>query len=188
MRIGIDIDDTVLDTVDIVIESALEYDSKFLRNEGFKDKNAYPFKDLFYWSDSEIKEFIEYYKKNKIYKKALPKKDAIYYINKLYNEGNEIYFITHRQASKYLDIQKETEEELTNKGFKYTKVFTNVNNKGIVANILKLDIFIDDSMYQINKVNEQNIKTILFKTRYNKKYNGLQMDNWQDIYNEIERN
>ena len=50
MKIGIDIDDTLFDTDEVLISCALQYDKEFVNNRGFRDKNSYHFVEKFYWN------------------------------------------------------------------------------------------------------------------------------------------
>ena len=44
-KIGIDIDDTVMNTLDVIDKAALYYDKVYVENKGFKDKDKYDFKE-----------------------------------------------------------------------------------------------------------------------------------------------
>lgn len=46
-KIGIDIDDTVINTIDIIDKEALYFDKNFVQNRGYKDKNKYEFNERF---------------------------------------------------------------------------------------------------------------------------------------------
>ena len=86
MRIGIDIDDTVSMTNELLIEKALIYDKGHLSSLGFKDSNAYYFTDMFYWTESDAKNYITYFSAN-YSKDTKPIANAKSVINKLYDLG-----------------------------------------------------------------------------------------------------
>lgn len=187
MKIGIDIDDTVMDTRVVIDEAALYFDKNFVNGKGYQDKSKYDFHEKFYWSSVEKKEFFKFFRQNKLYLEARPKGDALYYLEKLYNEGYEIYFLTRRSADEKLDILSITKDDLTSKGFKYQDCQIGLSKKGEACKRLGIDVFIDDSVSQIEDVNSYGIKTILVDTWYNKEYKGLRAKNFQEIYNTIRK-
>lgn len=187
MKIGIDIDDTVMNTFDVIEEAAKYFDKYFLENNGYQDKSKYDFHERFYWTSEEKKAFFNYFRKNKLYLKAKPKGDALYYLEKLYNEGYEIYFLTRRKKDEKLDILSITKNDLISKGFKFTDCYIGLSKKGEACKSLGIDVFIDDAVIQIEDVNNYGIKTILIDNWYNKEYKGLRAKNFQEIYNIIRK-
>lgn len=187
MKIGIDIDDTVMNTFDIIEEAARYFDKYFLENKGYQDITKYDFHERFYWTSEEKKAFFNYFRKNKLYLKAKPKGDALYYLEKLYNEGYEIYFLTRRKKDEKLDILSITKNDLISKGFKFTDCYIGLSKKGEACKNLGIDVFIDDAVIQIEDVNNYGIKTILVDNWYNKEYKGLRAKNFQEIYNIIRK-
>ena len=71
--------------------------------------------------------------------------------------------------------------------FKYQDCQIGLSKKGEACKRLKIDVFIDDSVSQIEDVNSYGIKTILVDTWYNKEYKGLRAKNFQEIYNIIRK-
>ena len=187
MKIGIDIDDTVMNTIEVIEEAALDFDKYFLANKGYQDITKYDFHERFYWTSEEKKAFFNYFRKNKLYLKATPKGDALYYLEKLYKEGYEIYFLTRRSNDEKLDILGITKDDLTKKGFKYHDCYIGLSKKGEACKDLGIDVFIDDSVMQIEDVNKYGIKTILVDNWYNKEYEGLKAQGFQEIYNTIRK-
>ena len=187
MKIGIDIDDTVMNTFDVIEEAARYFDKYFLENKCYKDKSNYDFHERFYWTSEEKKAFFNYFRKNKLYLKAKPKGDALYYLEKLYNEGYEIYFLTRRKKDEKLDILSITKNDLISKGFKCADCYIGLSKKGEACKSLGIDVFIDDAVIQIEDVNNYGIKTILIDNWYNKEYKGLRAKNFQEIYNIIRK-
>lgn len=187
MKIGIDIDDTVMNTFDVIEEAARYFDKYFLENKGYQDITKYDFHERFYWTSEEKKAFFNYFRKNKLYLKAKPKGDALYYLEKLYNEGYEIYFLTRRKKDEKLDILSITKNDLISKGFKFTNCYIGLSKKGEACKSLGIDVFIDDAVIQIEDVNNYDIKTILVDNWYNKEYKGLRAKNFQEIYNIIRK-
>ena len=183
MRIGIDIDETVALTNDLLIEKAVVYDKDHFKGKGFKDKNKYSFTDMFYWDNLMTKEYIEYFSLHYI-DIIKPRLDALKVINKLYDEGNYICFITYRQ---FKDNYNKTKKWLDKHGFKYHKLITNSGLKGSVCNRENIDLFIDDSLRQVLSASDYGIKSLLIDTIYNRDYQEIKrISNWDQIYEEVE--
>ena len=115
------------------------------------------------------------------------KEESLYYLEKLYNEGYEIYFLTRRKKDEKLDILSITKNDLISKGFKFTDCYIGLSKKGEACKSLGIDVFIDDAVIQIEDVNNYGIKTILIDNWYNKEYKGLRAKNFQEIYNIIRK-
>lgn len=182
MKIGIDIDDTVMNTLEVIDAAALYYDKVYVNNAGIRNNDTYDLKERFYWNSDIKRDFFRFFRDNQLYLKATPKGDALYYLDKLYESGYEIYFLTRRSAEGPFDILKITKNDLTKKGFKYQDCYINLSKKGAKCQELGIDIFIDDSVEQIKDVNTYGIKTILIDTWYNKYYEGLRAKNFQEVY------
>ena len=107
-------------------------------------------------------------------------------INKLYDEGNEIIFITYRKDKYIKDPYLLTKNYLDRHGIKYNKLIANSGDKGIVCYNNKIDLFIDDSVTHLEDVSLYGIKVLLFDSEYNR--DNIKFDrvkNWYQIYNLI---
>ena len=100
MKIGIDIDDTTVITIDSMINYGKKYAEEVLK-QGPVKLNLGTIKDRFYmnalfgWTEETKFDFFNMYYKNVLEDvKPLPSSQEI--INKLKEEGNEIYFISAR--------------------------------------------------------------------------------------------
>lgn len=182
MRIGIDIDDTMADTFDYLMPYIAEFfdiDIKYL-----KDNNI----SYCTFPKEMKKKELEFAKK--YYDKVIPntpfKHGVAEYINKIKNLGNEIIIITARDKTLYTDEYKTTIKELKNNNINYDKLICNFN-KAKVCEIEKIDLFIDDSIENCNKVKQLGIETILFNSKSNIKdrNNSYRVDNWKEVYEKI---
>lgn len=185
MRIGIDIDDTVCSTNEMILVEADKYDKEVLGGTGIKNKEAYEFTEMMGWDKDGkgkfFKDRLEY-----IMSISEVKEGAVDIINKLYDEGNEIYFITYRKDKYITDPYLLSKNWLDKQGFKYHKLIANSGDKGIVCYNNKIDLFIDDSVIHCADVSAYNIKSLLFTTMYNKDNNEFKrVNNWKEIYNLI---
>ncbi len=185
MRIGIDVDDTICSTNETILLEADKYDKEVLGGTGIKNKKAYDFTLMMGWPKEGKGRFfndrLEY-----IMDKSPIKDGAVEVINKLYDEGNEIIFITYRKDKYIKDPYLLTKNYLDRHGIKYNKLIANSGDKGIVCYNNKIDLFIDDSVTHLEDVSLYGIKVLLFDSEYNK--DNIKFDrvkNWYQIYNLI---
>ena len=151
MIIGIDIDDTITDTYEVMMGYAQEYTLDVLGrepiiNETNSCSNHLYIQYLHNWNkDEDLK-----------------------YLNKLKEEGHTIVLITARWETEYIDIVGLTKEWLRENNVPYDKLIVNAENKQIAAKQENLDIFIDDSFKNCQMVSDIGIKTFIMDTRTNR--------------------
>ena len=184
MRIGIDLDDTVADTNDKLIERALKFDKECVRGRGFKNKDAYTFMEMFYWTVMDVDNFLKSIRKSDFYITINPIPKAAEYVSKLYEEGNEIYFITRRKdcfKGRHL-----TKKWLKKYGFKYHKLLLGSVKKGEICAENNINYFIDNEENNVIEATSKGVDSILKGTIYNKNEKALnRIEDWEDIYNYI---
>lgn len=183
MRIGIDIDDTICSTNEKILIEADKYDKEVLGGSGIKNPFAYDFPTMMGWDDNGKGDFFKD-RLSYIMENAPIKDGVVEVINKLYDEGNEIYFITYRKDKYIKDPYQLSKEWLDKNNIKFTKLIANSGDKGIVCFENKIDLFIDDSITHCKDVSSYNIKTLLYNSFYNKDNDEFQrVNNWYEIYN-----
>lgn len=184
MRLGIDIDDTICKTNEVLIKEALKYDKKFLLGKGFKDKTKYKFVEKFYWNANDVRNFFNSFDKKGFFKSLDAYPDALKYINKLYDEGNEIYFITHRSVS----AKEETKEWLEMQGFKYHKLILGIHDKGIICKQEKVDFFVDDTERNVKDALKFGVDALMFESVCMVEDKNIRVvHSWGEIYNYLSR-
>ena len=179
IRIAIDIDDTITNTNDFLIEEAIKYD-KLINGKGFKNKDAYDFTEMFYWSKEDKLNFFKYIKENELLTKLKVKKDFKDVLEKL-NEKAEIYFVSARSDKSFKSPHEQTTKWLKDNDIKYKKLFTNVINKSTILKENKIDLFIDDNENNCKEALKTNIDTIIFESNYNKDSKIKRYSNWYQI-------
>ena len=179
MKIGIDIDDTISNTYDVIFNYAQKYTIEELKREinisnkkGYYDHNYT--ESIHGWNKVESVMFWEKYYKE-ILHKVRPKTFAKEYLNKI-AEDYEIYLITARFDIPGLDVKKITEEWLSNYEIPYVKLITNANN--------------DDSFNNCRAVSDIGIKTYLMDSRPNSNIdlseeNFERVFSWPHLYQKI---
>lgn len=181
IRIAIDVDDTIANTHQEIVKKALEYDKKYLGGKGFKNKDALYLTEMFYWQLSDTEKFINYLRGLNYYKDVEPIEGANKYISLLYEEGNEIIFITRRNNN--FKIRAITEKWLKNNGFKYNRLILGALNKGEICRDLDIDLFIDNDPRNIYDALDYGIDGLLIADIYNKDENEFKkFHSWEDIY------
>lgn len=171
MIIGIDIDDTITDTYEVMVNYAQKYTIEVLKREPILEEincdNHFYTKSLHNWKDEEDLEYLnQYYEK--IVNEVRPRTLAVEYLEKLHNEGNKIVLITARWESNKFDVTELTKQWIETNGIPCDKLVINAQNKLIAAKQENVDVFIDDSFSNCQMVSNAGIKTYLMDTRINK--------------------
>lgn len=183
MRIGIDVDDTITNTYEYVVDEI----SKFYK----VDKDELLSRNLTYDEFFNSEEFPNYsIFAEERYEKCISnvgvKKDAIKYISKLYEEGNEIVIITARHVGEYNNPYEITQNYLFKHNIPYDKIIVNAFDKGKVCEEENIDLFIDDSITNCLRVQEFNVDTLLFDAPFNRHFKDIRrVNNWEEVYNII---
>lgn len=186
MVLGIDMDDTICSTNELIIEVADQYDKEVLGGTGVKDINAYEFTEMMGWPKEMKGQFfadrLEY-----IMSHAPIKEGAKEVINSLHDKGWEIIIISFRKDKYLSDPFKLTKTWLDENGIKYDKIFVNTGTKQdeCIENNVKL--FIDDKESHCEDVSREGIDVLLFTNAYNhdeKRFDRA--DNWMEVKKYIE--
>lgn len=187
MRIGIDIDNVLSNFNEVLLNDYINHD-KELRNNGIIKNNVY-IRDMFDWTKEEEQ---QYYHDNieRLVNLLEPIKDCSKYIKELRDNGHYICIISGRDNGEYSDPYNMTTKWLKKYDITYDKlILTNAYNHQDKADICienNIDIMIDDSINVCVKCSENNIKSLLFNTEYNKNETRYtRVNNWEEIFNYI---
>ena len=191
MRIGIDIDNCISNFDDILLKEYLKHD-KELRNTGIINENPeYLRKGMFDWTEEEETSF---YHENieKFAKKLKPLENSSYYINKLKEDGHEVYIITGRNNGEYANPYELTVEWLNKYNIVYDNlIFTDAydkHSKTVVCLENNIDLMIEDSTRISLDLINNGIKVYTMNTRYNQKEQILdRVSIWKEIYEKISK-
>ncbi len=191
MNIGIDIDDTISNTYEIMFNDAQKYTIEKLGRNGqiYKEnlKTHMYCKEMHNWTDKETADFLDEYYES-IMKEVKPIKYVSEIIKKLKDEGNTIYLITARFQNEKFDIEKVTKEWLRNNKIIYDKLFLNCDTKTNIVKKNNIDIFIDDSFKNCKEVSQMGVKTYLFNNIANEDFEDENIErvySWPHLYQEI---
>lgn len=195
MRIGIDIDGVLTD----VERWQLDYGSKFYYERYQKeivDFEGYDTNQIFNVDDKLDEEFWrEYFKEYSLNVEA--RKFANEVIDKLKQEGHQIYIITARGSflSHSADVMSIEENQqivlnwLKNNHINYDKIIFSPEDKLDICKENNIDLMIEDKVDNINKISKI-IPVICFHAGYNKdckNSNIIRCYSWYDIYSKINK-
>ena len=190
MIIGIDIDDTVALTNDALIEEAILFDKVCVKGRGIKNKDAYSFMEMFYWSVIDLDNFMKHVRNSKFFLGIEPATDAVSVVNELYADGNKIIFITKRKNNLKTKIM--TKKWLKMNGFKFNKLILGAERKGDICEREGISLFIDNDLRNIYDAMDYGIDCILMGDAYNKGEKEVKrFTTWKEIekyYNEVVKN
>lgn len=182
MNIGIDIDDTITDTFDYLMESISEYfgiDINYLRENNISYSNL---------PEEYNKHLLQYGLDTfaGLLKKVPLKNGAVEFIKKLKEDGNNIIIITARDNRIYETPYESTKDQLDVYNIVYDKLVCTFD-KADACKDNNIDLFIDDSINNIKKVTNLGIDTIIFDSKVNKETDlkCKRVYNWNELYDYI---
>jgi len=178
MKIGIDIDDTITNTYEILVKIIAEK-YNLDANEILERKPDY----------DELRNSLPNFDtvKKVISSTAAPivplKEDVVEVLTKLKEEGNEIIFITARNSEEYDDPYQISYDYLVKNKVPFDKLYANVLDKGAKCVEENIDIFIDDDSTHCIKVADKNIKTLQFDSPKTIEILDIKrVYSWKEIY------
>lgn len=191
MIIGIDIDDTIADTCEIMLNYAQEYTIDVLKREPILKEGScnthFYVQYLHGWEPGEDIEFLdENYEK--IIRETVPKTLAVKYLQKLHDDGHKLVLITARWETDKFDVKTATQDWVKKNNVPCDKLIINAENKLIAAKQENVDLFIDDSFSNCKMVSESGIKTFLMDTRSNAGFKDEKIErvfSWPHIYMKV---
>lgn len=181
MRIGIDIDDTITNSTHFIDLYAKKYDNsvKIL-------KDRYLLTERYHWSKEKCDDFWCKYV-DSIMNNVTVKENAVYYINKLYDEGNSIYIITARSNDYSLNVKEITKKFIKDIGLKYTEIIFDSTKKEIDCIEKDIDVMIDDSPFHAYDFMGANVPFLLMRNDYNRSMDCPKVSSWKEVYEILTR-
>lgn len=186
MNIGIDIDDTINNLHDILMEKGTEFNKR--EKIDFKiNPNQWHWDKAFGWDDQTAQKFLDENIEN-AYLNAGIKENAAEVINRLHTEGNKIIIITARGPEHGEDIYKISETWLKQKNIIFDKLIVNSRDKAKTCLENNIDVFIDDHVDFCKGVSQNGTKVFMFNSPYNQDEKECKrVYSWNEIYNEIKK-
>ncbi len=159
MRIGIDIDDTLVNTSDSFDEIVKKYNINFSKK--FKDN----------WTEDEMKFIFTNYLKETLVNAKLKEnaKEVLEYLSSL---GHELIVITARTEAHCSGIEVFTKKFMKENDIKINEFYFGEYKKSEIAKKIKIDVMIDDNYDVYNNMIIDGIDCILY---------GDKIKNWKDV-------
>ena len=145
MNIGLDFDDTLVNTAKVVNKYAKKFDKENLKGKGKlkkinDSKDYYYFAECLNWNHDNIKDFFDMYYLD-IIKNVKLKKFVKHTLKKMKERGDKIYIITSRRKRENDIVEKMTRKTLEKYNIKVDDIIINAKSKSQIANDLNIDIF-----------------------------------------------
>lgn len=179
MNIGIDIDDTIMDTFDYLIPYIAEYfkiDIDYLKENNISYCNL-PEK----WKKNEIEFAKKYY--DKVIVNTPIKPEVAKYIDKIREMGHKIFIITARDNNLYTNPYKTTIEQLNINNIYYDKLVCTFDKVQACINE-HIDLLIDDSIHNCIEADKVKTDILLFnsKSNCNEDTKFKRVNTWKEVY------
>jgi uncharacterized HAD superfamily protein len=183
MRIGIDIDDCITQTAQNFCSYYAFISKSPLSVKQLTTPNA-KFEDTGLVTLEEVKSIKKKYLKDRIFRKIRPYPYSIEVLKKLCIR-HKLFFISTRNDYATNLITEDTNHWFNNRGIRdYELILT--QDKPTQIKRLKLDLFIEDNLYQITKIREStNVKILVLERPWNRGNLSIEkvtpVKNWKAI-------
>lgn len=193
MEIGIDIDDTLVVTYEPMLRYADKFNEekfgvkKLQDNIGNIATHKY-LSEIFEWDhDTKFEFFRKYYAD--VLKECKIKEYAADAVRKLKEAGHKIYFISARLTNiEGCDALGITLDMLKENNVPYDKLVVDAEEKVRDSVSLGVDVFVEDSLDNCQKLSKSGIKTYLITSKINAGLDSGDIErvyNWQELYEKI---
>ena len=193
MKIGIDIDDTTVNTVNPMIKYGKIFNEEVLKRPSVEFnfgeiKDRYYMNKLFGWTEETKFEFFNMYYKN-VLEDCEPLPGASKVITQLKEDGDEIIFISARITSiKGCDARKITIDSFNKNGIPFDKVIIGAYDKLEYCLEHGIDVFVDDSLEVLQELSKHGIRCYLMTSQINSKLDTgdiTRVHSWEEIYKDL---
>ena len=187
MKIGIDLDGVVIDSETTFRTYEEIFDIDTLKGNNLINKEEPKFQSRYNWTQNQEKEFIKKYFL-KVSKESNLMSGFIGVYNLLKEQGYEFVVITARGG--FIEEMKDDAIRLLEENnIKFDKYYWKVEDKLEICKNEKVDIMIDDDWKIINKLANNQVKTLYFRDTNLMKLEEneyiTEVNNWGEIYRYI---
>lgn len=187
MKIGIDIDNTILNTMPVLKKSCKDYNDNIVKRGLKMNHTGFSPRNLYAWTDEEKQFYYNNYIEDVVLQaKFKPRSKET--IKKLKDDGHEIYIITSRSKPMFKDPYKLTKKFLDKNGLVYDKLITDCIRKDLYCEENNIDIMLDDEPHHIEGVSKTR-PVIVFRGMQNKRCKGknvIKVTRWTEVYDIIQ--
>lgn len=188
MKIGIDIDNTITDTLPVLKEYCKRYNDTVVKRNLQMHEDGVASYNLYDWTQEENMDFCIRYLEEVVLQ-AEVKESAREIIERLKNEGHNINIISSRAVPMFKTPYETTEKFLREKGIVYDKLLVGRIEKKSSCIENELDVLIEDEPQYITQMSEF-MPVIVFDAVYNKQCIGnniIRVYDWNDVYSNIKK-
>lgn len=184
LRIGIDIDDTLTNTSELLTEYAHKYDSDYT-SDNYIINNVPKIVRGIFDEPLLVKFFTDH--AQELGRNVTVKEGAKEVIDKLINDGHEIIFITARSDTYFTNAEEFNKEYLTKNNINYHKLICAKSYKTQICKEEKIDIMFDDAVDTCESMQKENIKGVVFTSQINKDRQTScdRVSSWKELYDYI---
>ena len=183
MKIGIDVDNTITNTIPILKQYCKKYNDEVVKRDLKMNIKGYSSSTLYDWTEEENLVFCNKYLRE-IVLKADIKEKAKEIIEKIKNDGNEIYIMTARRKPTFINPYNTTKLQLDKLGIVYNEIVVNCVDKCKFCRENNLDLMIEDEPQNVNPISKL-IPIIVFSGIHNEDCKGknvIKVDTWNEVY------
>lgn len=189
MKIGIDLDGVVIDSETTFRTYEEIFDIDILKGNNLVDRKEPKFQTRYNWTEEQEKEFIDKYFLT-VSRQSNLMSGFIAVYNLLKQQGHEFVVITAR-GGFVKEMKDDALRVLEENNIKFDRYYWNIHDKLEICQKENVDIMIDDDYKIIQKLADNQIKTLYFRdtnlmeleeNEYIKEVN-----NWGDIYRYIRK-
>lgn len=180
MNIGIDIDDTITNSTEIIKKYVIKYDTHYSNSKELINNLDNIVRGIKYTNIVE-RFFIDYCLE--MMGKVKVKEHASEVINNLRKKDNKIFIITARSDKYYGDTTKYIQDYLKNNNIEYDEIIHSQTHKLKACKENKIDIMFDDAVDTCEILNKNKIKAYLFTSELNKdlQTTSPRVNDWYEI-------
>ncbi len=188
MKIGIDVDNTITNTLVTLKKYCAEYNDKVVKRNLKMNEWGFNTSNIFDWNEEENIEFCKKYLES-VTLNVTVKENASKIIQKLKDEGNYIYIITARNKPDFSDPYLLTKNYLDSNNILYDELVVGCLDKLAFCREHDIEILVDDEPQNIQSVSNI-IPVIAFEGPQNINCNGdriIKVNDWNEVYELINK-
>lgn len=185
MRIGVDVDNTITNTMPILKAYCKIYNDEVIKRNLTMNEKGYSTSTLYNWTPEENLVFCNKYLQE-IVLQADIKENAREIIEKIKNEGNEIYIISARREPTFIDPYETTKKFLDENNIVYDKIIVNCKDKYTYCKQNGIDLIMEDEPQNVNPISKI-MPVIVFEGVHNEDCKGenvIKVKTWEEAYKE----
>lgn len=190
MKIAIDVDDCISNTVEVDFATCWEYNQMLHPDDNNLYESNYHNAPTIFGFDKATDDAFYIQQRKLVVKENLiqPKVFAARVINQFIEDGHDVTILTSRGDLYWGNALLETEKWLKKHGIHYTRCVANSGSKGEYCKANKIDVMLEDNPKYAKQVNDEGIRTILLLANYNKDYKhplNKFASCWPEVYKKV---